>query len=115
MDSSKTIRTVTGPAAQPPTPEQARIFCLMAERYIWWKDPARALRRPEQIAAQVMNLGDWDDVQKLARVMGDGYLRAVLQHAEAGEFNARSWAYWHYRLKMAAVNQVPPLPARPVQ
>ena len=41
-----------------------------------------------------------------------GVLREVLAHAEAGQFNERSWAYWHYRLGLARVNQVPAMPVR---
>jgi hypothetical protein len=88
------------------------VFRAMAARYIWWKTPEEALRYPQQIAAQVMNLGDWADVQLLARAVGDDYLRAVIRTAEAGQFNERSWAYWHYRLHLAEVERVPPLPER---
>jgi hypothetical protein len=36
----------------------------------------------------------------------------VLARGEAGQFSARSWAYWHYRLGLAKVDEVPPLPVR---
>ena len=39
-------------------------------------------------------------------------VREVLSHAEAGQFDERSWAYWHYRLGLARVGHVPPLPVR---
>jgi hypothetical protein len=64
------------------------------------------------VIAQVMNIGDYADVQALAHQVGDEGLREVLQHAEAGQFSERSWAYWHYRLGLAAVDQVPLMPAR---
>jgi len=96
------------PAASEP------VFRAMAARYIWWKTPEEALRYPQQIAAQVMNLGDWGDVQILARAVGDEYLRVVIRTAEAGQFNERSWAYWHYRLHLAKVGSVPPLPERTI-
>ncbi len=67
---------------------------------------------PERVVAQVMNIGDYDDVQILAKQVGDDYLRQVLTHAEVGQFNDRSWAYWHYRLGLADVEQVPPMPVR---
>jgi len=86
----------------------------MAARYVWWKTPEEALRYPQQTAAQVMNLGDWDDVQALARSAGDDFLRSVIRHAEAGQFNERSWAYWHYRLELAKLGEVPPLPQRKI-
>ena len=67
---------------------------------------------PERVIAQVMNIGDYADVQALAAQIGDEVLRNVLTHAEAGQFNQRSWAYWHYRLGLADVDQVPALPTR---
>jgi len=67
---------------------------------------------PERVIAQVMNIGDFADVQLLANQVGNDVLREVLAHAQAGQFNERSWAYWHYRLGMAEVGQVPALPVR---
>jgi len=84
----------------------------LAGKYIWWKTADEALATPQRVLAQVMNIGDYRDVQELATLVGDDVLRKVLEHAEPGYFNARSWAYWHYRLQLAVVNQVPPLPVR---
>jgi hypothetical protein len=84
----------------------------LAKRYVWWKTPNEAIEMPERVVAQVMNIGDYDDVQALADEVGDDYLRQVLAHAEAGQFEARSWTYWHYRLGLARPGEVPPLPER---
>ena len=84
----------------------------LAAKYVWWKTPAEAIARPERIAAQVMDIGDYDDVQSLVHEAGLGYLRDVLTHAEAGQFNARSWTYWHYRLGLSDPGKVPALPER---
>ena len=84
----------------------------LASKYIWWKTPDEAVALPERLIAQVMNIGDYADVQSLARQVGDEVLRHVLMQAEAGQFNARSWAYWHYRLGLASTGQVPALPTR---
>ncbi len=83
-----------------------------ASKYIWWKTPDESVAMPERVIAQVMNIGDHDDIQDLARLVGDDVLREVLQYAEAGQFEERSWAYWHYRLGLADLEQVPPLPRR---
>ncbi len=85
---------------------------LLASKYVWWKTPDEAVRMPERVIAQVMNIGDYADVQALAKHIGDDVLREVLIHAEAGQFSERSWAYWHYRLGLAAVGQVPAIPVR---
>lgn len=88
------------------------VLKLLAAKYIWWKTPDDAVAMPERVIAQVMNIGDYADVQALAKQIGDAVLRNVLSHAQAGQFNERSWAYWHYRLGMAQLDQVPPLPVR---
>jgi len=83
-----------------------------ARRYIWWKSPEEAMAYPARVVAQVMNIGVFQDAARLAEALGDEGLRAVLRQAEAGQFNARSWHYWHYRLGLAAPGEVPPLPVR---
>ncbi len=88
------------------------LMLRLAAKYIWWKSPEEAIRTPKKIAAQIMNLGDYEDVQALVNAMGDEYLVHVLQRAEAGQFNDRSWAYWHYRLGASRPGQVPALPER---
>lgn len=83
-----------------------------ASRYIWWKTPEEAVAFPQRVIAQVMNIGDFEDMQAMAAQFGDEVLRDVIAHAEAGQFSPRSWTYWHYRLRLAEIDQVPPLPVR---
>jgi hypothetical protein len=45
----------------------------------------RSLRNPERIAAQVMDIGDYEDVQRLAKERGADYLRQVVAKAELGK------------------------------
>jgi hypothetical protein len=85
--------------------EQLRPF---AARYIWWKSPEEAVALPDRVIAQVMNIGDFEDVQSLLKLVGENRFRYVLTHAEIGQFNARSWAYWHYRLGLTPANSLPP-------
>lgn len=85
----------------------------LASKYIWWKSPDDAIKMPGRVIAQVMNIGDYDDVQLLAKEVGDASLREVLIHAEIGQFNERSWAYWHYRLGLAEIpEEIPAMPKR---
>ncbi len=67
---------------------------------------------PSRVIAQVMNIGDYGDVQALAHQVGDDVLREVLRQAEIGQFSARSWAYWHYRLDPSEGLAVPAMPRR---
>jgi hypothetical protein len=83
-----------------------------AQKYIWWKTPDEAIRYPFRVMAQVMDLGTHEDVQALAKLVGDDTLRDVVLQAEAGQFRPRSWAYWHYRLGLAKEGCVPEMPRR---
>lgn len=94
------------------TPPDQRSLARLARKYIWWTTPEIAVTMPERIVAQVMDMGDYDDVQALATLAGDDYLRAVLRHAEVGQFTPRSWAYWHYRLGLAEPGHLPAMPTR---
>lgn len=83
-----------------------------ASKYIWWETPDEAVAIPQRVIAQVMNIGDYDDIQSLAALVGNSVLCDVLRQAEAGQFDERSWMYWHYRLDLATIDTVPPLPVR---
>ena len=95
------------------------LACLrtLAARYVWWKTPEEAMEYPDRVAAQVMNLGTIEDLTEMVEATGEDYLRGVLQRAEAGQLDARSWHYWHYRLGLAEYGKrpVPPMPVRRVE
>ena len=38
--------------------------------YIWWRTPDEAVAMPQRVVAQVMNIGDYDDVRVLAHQVG---------------------------------------------
>ena len=92
----------------------AEALRTFAQRYVWWKTPDEVANSPRRVIARVMNFGTFEDIRRLAAEVDEETLRDVLQHAEAGQFSERSWAYWHYRLGLADVGQVPPMPARRV-
>jgi hypothetical protein len=94
--------------------ESEKVLKYFAEKYIWWKTPEEACAWPERVIAQVMNIGEFNDAQELIRVMGNQILVNTLNNAQAGWFNHRSWAYWHYRLELAELEQFPPLPIRAI-
>ncbi len=88
-----------------------RLLRALARRYVWWLSPGEALARPNFIATQVMEMGDYDDVLKLEATLGREALVRALREAEAGRLSERSWIYWHHRLGVAG-RQIPPLPRR---
>lgn len=94
--------------------KKRQILKDLAEKYIWWKTPKEAMAMPERVIVQVMDIGDYADVQALADLLDDDDLRHVLIHSEAGQLSERSWVYWHYRLGLADVESVPPMPERKV-
>ena len=87
-------------------------FLSHASRYIWWKAPEESLRYPQRIIAQVMNIGTWEDLCKLSRLFSQEMLRDVLNHAETGQFSAKSWHFWQYSLNAVTVGKMPSLPKR---
>lgn len=92
---------------------QANAFLRpMAEKYIWWKTPEQALDNPHKIIAQVMNIGEYTDAQALINKIGANTLINVLKQAQVGEFSPKSWAYWHYRLGLSRLEDLPKMPVR---
>jgi hypothetical protein len=85
---------------------------FFAVKYIWWLSPDVAVERPDHVLAQVMNLGTFEDTMRLIKIAGRDRLRRVLECAEAGWFSPAAWHYWHYKLDVSQLEQVPPLPVR---
>lgn len=92
--------------------EQCQSLKLLASRYVWWQPAEQSLAQPHRLLAQVMNIGDWHDVEMMRGSVGDETLRVVLQKAQPGEFNKRSWNFWHLCLNLASGSDLPPLPRR---
>lgn len=89
--------------------EHSELLDKLASRYVWWDSTAWAYSHPEVFLSNVMNLGNWDDIQSLRKAVNNKILKQVLRNAPAGYFNYRSWDYWHAKL---GVKSVPVLPKR---
>ena len=81
----------------------------VAQRVVWFKDPADALADPVHFLAHVMTYGMVEDLRALQGIVGPNEFREVLNQAPPGIFDARSWAYWHLKCGRTSV---PPLPVR---
>jgi hypothetical protein len=92
-------------------PEELDLLKRLAAKYIWWKHPDEAVQYPQRVMAQVMTIGEYQDIQQLVKLAGNERLKEVLRQAEIGQFSEQAWAYWHYRLGLAAFDSVPPLPS----
>lgn len=88
-----------------PTPELLRV----AQRVVWFKEPADALRDPVHFLAHVMTYGTVEDLQAVSNVVGREEFREVLERAPAGVFDARSWTYWNLLVGRVPT---PPMPVR---
>lgn len=81
----------------------------LAKRYVWWETPDWALQHPTVFLANLMNLGNWDDIQLARHLLGDHTLKQALLEAPPGYFSYRSWDYWNLKL---GIKPIPPLPKR---
>jgi hypothetical protein len=68
----------------------AEVLQDLAHRYACWKTPREALAAPSRLVAQVMDIGDYADIQRLIATLGEEPLRQALLHAESGQFSKRS-------------------------
>jgi hypothetical protein len=60
-----------------------------------------------------MNIGDYDDVQRMISVLGADAFKEAILTAEPGWFTERSWSYWCYRLGITEPGDaLPPIPQR---
>ena len=81
---------------------------VLAKRYVWWETIDWSYAHPEIFLANVMNLGNWNDIQKLRQLISDTILKIALQKAPAGSFSPRSWDYWHVKFALP----ISPIPKR---
>jgi hypothetical protein len=85
------------------------VLLRVAQRVIWFEEPAKALADPVHFLAHVMVFGTVEDLTALRGIVGTDEYREVLEHAPPGIFDARSWAYWNL---VCDRRPAPPLPVR---
>jgi hypothetical protein len=81
----------------------------IAARVIWFEPPERSLAQPIRFMAYAMTYALHDDMRMLRAYVSDEDMREALDHAPAGIFDARSWAYWQAKMGRYPA---PPLPTR---
>jgi len=99
------------PRGRRPEPT-GRLLRILARKYVWWLSAAEVEDRPDLAITQTMELGDYEDVNRLEVALGRERLAQALRRADLGRFSERSWAYWHYRLGLAQPGRVPRRPRR---
>jgi hypothetical protein len=86
-------------------------MAMIARRVCWWQSPEATLQNMPLFLCRVMVFGAWADVTVVLNKYGKASFRGALQSAPPGLFDHRSWHYWHHRLK---VLPVPELPSRAI-
>lgn len=94
------------------TDEQLIFLLTMAEKFVWWKSPHQAIRYPQKVIAQVLNIGDIESVRETLQLFGEDTLREVIRSAEIGQFSDKSWSYWNVSLGLAVDGAIPEQPKR---
>ena len=69
----------------------------VARRVVWFKEPAEALADQLHFLAHVMTYGTIEDFMALRGVVDKEIFCEVPDHAPAGIFDPRSWAYWNLK------------------
>jgi hypothetical protein len=80
----------------------------IARALVWWKPPEEVDLM--YLVRRVMEMGTPKMVDCVRNKLGQQIFRDALAQAEAGNFSAASWNYWHVIL---GVRPTPPLPQRP--
>ncbi len=84
-------------------------LAAIAREVVWWQEPEETLADSDDFLCRVMGRGFWEDIQTVERVFGADALRDALRHCRPGAMDNRSWNYWHHRLR---VEPVPDMPRR---
>jgi hypothetical protein len=84
----------------------------IAREVVWWEPPEITISDQEDFLCRVMARGFWDDVQHVERMYGEPAFREALRNSKSGIFDPASWHYWHNRL---GIDPVPELPKRKFQ
>lgn len=81
----------------------------IARTLVWWKPPEEV--ELFYLVRRVMELGTPEMVQWVRVHLGEAVMAEALRTAEAGNFSALSWNYWHVVFR---IRPMPPLPHREV-
>jgi hypothetical protein len=79
----------------------------LGRKYLWWEPVGGQPHSEGRIIAQIMNLGTYDDILLLERMVGKSRLVEIMLRAEPGWISERSWEFWRGRLSFAAGAAIP--------
>jgi hypothetical protein len=81
----------------------------LAQRLIWFEEPAEALADPLRFIAYAFSRATHEDMTVLRAFLTDDDFREALDHAPPGIIDPRSWAYWNAKFGRYPA---PPIPLR---
>jgi hypothetical protein len=93
------------------TAEQRKILRDLS-KYIWWQTPEETLENSRRLIAQILNIGTLEDLIILFNNFHKDDISESLVRAEPGDFNEKSWYFWHIYLLKRDYKDIPPLPQR---
>jgi hypothetical protein len=76
-------------------------------KYLWWEPVGGQPHSEDRIIAQTMNLGTYDDILMLERMVGKSRLVEIMLRAQPGWISDRSWEFWRGRLSFATGAAIP--------
>ncbi|MDR3155020.1 MAG: hypothetical protein LBW85_12330 [Deltaproteobacteria bacterium] len=92
--------------------DQQLEFLRKATIYVWWENSSKAFNDINRILTQVLNFGTFEDLKLMFALFSKSELTEVLDKAEAGYFNQRSWNFWNIYIRGCSLNDIPPIPKR---
>ena len=79
----------------------------IAREVVWWEPPEVTLSDQNDFLCRVMARGSWRNVRHVEEVFGEEALREALRHSRPGVMDPASWHFWHYRLGIEPVPEIP--------
>jgi hypothetical protein len=79
----------------------------IAREVVWWEAPEVTLSDQDEFLGHVMAKGSWDNLQLIETSYGEPALRVALRNSKPGVIDAASWHYWHNRLGIEPVPEMP--------
>jgi hypothetical protein len=95
-----------------PDSSEEALIAEFDRRYMWWRPIGGGPHTRERVIAQVMNLGAYEDIRRLERMLGREALGEVIRNAAPGWFTPRAWEFWRGRLSAAGIEIAPTPPQR---
>jgi hypothetical protein len=81
----------------------------LARTYVWWQEPADALRDPAKLLRQILRLGRPEDYLAVEEIWGPEAIRRALVEARPSEIDPKSEHFWRLRF---GLEPRPPLEQR---